>query len=137
MRRNSQSAKYILFYQRSEMRMRSTIVTALLCLTAITAYAADNPNVGTWKLNTAKSKFASGAPKNNSVTYTAEGDQYKCVLSTTGADGKSYESTWVGKFDGKQYGVTGDPQEDSRGMKMSDAKHYRIAVVKGGKTVET
>jgi hypothetical protein len=110
-------------------------LTAVLCLAAgVIALAAD-PNVGTWKLNEAKSKFAAGAIKNVAVVYTAVGDNYKCVVDGVGGDGKPTHNEWTGKFDGKDYPVIGDPAADTRSLKLVKPGHYALTNKKDGKTV--
>ena len=49
---------------------RSLLVAAALCFTAAAATFAASAHMGTWKLNEAKSKFAPGATKNITVTYS-------------------------------------------------------------------
>jgi hypothetical protein len=44
--------------------------------------------MGTWKLNEAKSTFASGATKNSTVVYEAAGDNVKVTVGGTDKDGK-------------------------------------------------
>lgn len=106
----------------------------VLCVAlSLTCWASD-PNVGSWKLNEAKSKIPAGAPKNTSVTYTAEGDQYKCVVEGVDAKGGPTHNEWTGKFDGKDYPVTGDTASDSRAIKMTTKNHYTLTGKKGGKT---
>jgi hypothetical protein len=72
--------------------------------------------MGTWKLNESKSKLASGAPKNTTVVYEAAGDSVKVTIDGTDAEGKPIHSEWTGKFDGKDYPVTGDPNSDTRSL---------------------
>jgi hypothetical protein len=98
-------------------------------------FAADDPNVGTWKLNESKSKIPAGAPKNSTVTYTAEGDQYKGSVDGVDGKGSPVHSEWTGKFDGKDYAVTGDPNVDMRSIKETSPGHYSIANKKDGKTI--
>ncbi len=52
-----------------------------------------------WKLNEAKSKIVAGVAKNNE---------------------------WTGKFDGKDYLVTGDPTTDTRSVTLVKAGHCAI-----------
>lgn len=111
-------------------------VLVVLSLTAM-AFAADDLNVGTFKLNEAKSKIPASANKNTQVTYTAEGDQYKCVTEGVDAKGNAIHTEWTGKFDGNDYPVTGDPNSDMRSLKMNSAGHYAITNKKGGKTTLT
>jgi hypothetical protein len=120
------------------MKIRKSLLAMLVVLSmSVLAFAADDPNVGSWKLNESKSKIPAGAGKNTSVTYTAEGDQYKCVTEGTDAKGNAAHSEWTGKFDGKDYAVTGDPNSEMRSLKMTSPGHYAITNKKGGKTTLT
>jgi len=69
------------------------ILVALLFVSAV-AFAADNPFVGTWKLNVAKSKFQGGTPPTSqTVTIDADG---KVGISGTDSNGPvvwSYTAT--------------------------------------------
>ncbi len=115
------------------MKIKTTLAVLTLCIAgSIAAYAAD-PNVGTWKLNEAKSKIPAGASKNNTVTYTEAGDQFKCVVDGVDGKGQPAHNEWTGKFDGKDYPLVGDPAADTRAIeKVSDHK-YKLANKKGGK----
>ena len=65
---------------------------------------ADNPHLGTWKLDESKSTFAPGATKNHTVTYTEANDgMITLTVDGTDKDGKPIHWTWTGKFDGKPY----------------------------------
>jgi hypothetical protein len=96
-----------------------------------------SPQIGTWKLNEAKSKFAPGADKNQTVVYAAAGDQVKVTVDGTTAEGKSTHNEWTGKFDGKDYPVTGDPKMDTRSYKESGKDMLEMTVKKDGKVVAT
>jgi hypothetical protein len=96
------------------MRTRTTLLTVALCLVGAALCVAQNPNMGTWKLNEAKSKVAPGFPKNNTIVYEAAGDDVKVTTEGVGSDGKPSHTDWTGKFDGKPYPVTGDPTADTR-----------------------
>ena len=53
------------------MKVRMIVLTLTLCLLGLSAaFAAENPNMGTWKLNEAKSKIPAGAGKNTTVVYS-------------------------------------------------------------------
>lgn len=119
------------------MKTRLTLLTAALFLFgAVTAFAADL-NMGTWKLNEAKSKAAPGMPKNTKVVYTAAGKSVKAVVEGVDAAGKPTHNEWTGMYDGKDYAVTGDPNTDMRAIKKVDDHHYEITTKKAGKTVNT
>jgi len=117
------------------MKTRRILFTVAFCVSALAASFAADSNVGTWKLNEAKSKIAAGASKNTSVVYTAEGDSYKCVTDGVDGKGKPTHSEWTGKFDGKDYPVTGDSNADMRSIKKEHDGHYKIENKKAGKTV--
>jgi hypothetical protein len=96
------------------MRTNPTILVVLAgLLTATAATFADNPLMGSWKLNESKSRFAPGATKNTMVTYApAEGDMVKCTVDGVDKDGKPIRWTWAGRFDGKPYPIQGSPSFD-------------------------
>jgi hypothetical protein len=119
------------------MKLRNTLFAFAVCLVAITCFAANDAWMGTWKLNEAKSKFAAGAPKNNTVTYEAAGDSVKVTIDGTTADGTSVHSEWTGKFDGKDYPSTGNPNEDMRSSKQIDDHTLHVTSKKGNKVVLT
>ncbi len=107
------------------------------CLSVVAVSFADNPNIGTWKLNEGKSKIPAGVSKNTTVTYTADGDNLKAVLDGVDGKGNPTHSEWTGKFDGKDYPVTGDPKVDSRAITKVNDHHYKVASKKDGKVVQS
>jgi hypothetical protein len=98
---------------------------------------ADSPQMGTWKLNEAKSKFSPGAPKNNTVVYEAAGDSVKVTVDGTDADGKPAHNEWTGKFDGKFYAVSGDATSDKRSYRKVNNHTLALTGQKGGKVTLT
>ena len=120
------------------MKIRTIGLTLALCFFAGAAcFAADDPNMGTWKLNEAKSKLTPGEGKNTTVVYEAAGDQVKVIIDGTDKDGKPTHNEWTGKFDGKDYAVTGDPKSDMRAYKKIDEHTLAFTVKKDGKTTIT
>jgi hypothetical protein len=115
------------------MNLKTIGLTLVLCLFGAAFCFADNPQMGTWKLNEAKSKFATGATKNNTVVYEAAGDNVKITVDGTDKDGKSTHNEWTGNFDGKDYPVTGDPTSDMRSYKKIDDRTLKMTVKKDGK----
>jgi len=103
----------------------------------LTICFAANPSLGTWKLNEAKSKLMAGMPKNMTVAYEAAGDSIKGTIDGVDGEGKPTHSEWTGKFDGKDYPVTGDPNSDTRAIKQIDDHHFDLTVKKGGKVTMT
>ncbi len=119
------------------MKIRSSVLfLALLVVAVATCFAAD-AFLGTWKLNEAKSKLAPGSPKNQTVTYEAAGDSTKVTIDGTAPDGTPTHTVWTGKFDGKDYPSTGNPNEDTRSGKMINDHTFDAVSKKGGKVVLT
>ena len=118
------------------MKIRSIVLTVVLCLLALSlGFAADNPNIGTWKLNEAKSKIPAGVGKNTTVVYSAAGSDIKVTTDGVDAAGQPAHTEWTGKFDAKPYPVTGDPNVDYRAYKTKSDRMLLLANMKGDKTV--
>ena len=83
------------------MKARMMVLIVAMYAVAMAMSAAENPNMGTWKLNETKSKFGPGATKNSTVVYEAAGDSVKVTTDGTSGDGKPVHTEWTGKFDGK------------------------------------
>jgi hypothetical protein len=113
---------------------RWTILLSLVALlaSASVCFAAD-AMMGTWKLDEAKSKLGKGAAKNTTVVYEAVGDNVKVTVDGVGADSKPTHNEWTGKFDGKDYPVTGDPVSDMRSYTRVNAHTLKLSDKKGGK----
>ena len=115
------------------MRTRTILMTVAFSLVAVALCVAQNANMGTWKLNDAKSKMATGSPVNTTVAYEAAGDSVKVTTDGTGSDGKPTHSEWTGKFDGKDYPVTGDPSADTRAYTKVNDHTLSLTNKKDGK----
>jgi hypothetical protein len=120
-----------------DMKTKTIGLILALCFFAGAACFADDPQMGTWKLNEAKSKLTPGAGKNTTVAYEAAGDQVKVVIDGTDAEGTPTHNQWTGRIDGKDYAVTGDPKSDMRSYKKIDDHKLQFAVKKDGKTTVT
>src|SRR5262249_5601703 len=114
------------------MKTRTIGLTLALSFLSGALCFADNPEMGTWRLNEAKSQFAPGATKNHTVVYEAAGDSVKITGDGTDKDGNPTHNEWTGKFDGKDYPGTGDPNSDTRSYKKVDAHTLELTVKKGG-----
>jgi hypothetical protein len=119
------------------MKARTIFVLVALCLGAVALFAASDATMGTWKLNEAKSKIPPMAPKNNTVVYEAAGDSVKVSIDGVDSQGKPYHSEWTGKFDGKEYPLTGDPAADARTYKKVNDHTLEITTKKAGKVTGT
>jgi hypothetical protein len=58
-------------------------------------------------------------------------------LRKVDGQGKPTHSEWTGKFDGKDYPVTGDPTSDARAYKQVDDHTLGLTVKKDGKVTIT
>ncbi len=115
------------------MKTKTIGLTLALCFLAGAVCFAANPQMGTWKLNEAKSKLASGAGKNNTVVYQSNLFKTKVTIDGTDAKGKPTHNEWTGNFDGKDYAVTGDPTSDMRSYTKIDDRTMEFTSKKGGK----
>ncbi|HEX2521506.1 MAG TPA: hypothetical protein VHP35_05210 [Terriglobia bacterium] len=113
-----------------------TVATLLLVLGPV-AQAPDN-NVGTWKLNLAKSKYIPGpAPFEGTLKIEPETNGLKFTIHGTDAEGKPVDFEFSPRFDGKDYVVTGLPEADTIVLKRINANTIETVTKKGGKPVMT
>ena len=121
------------------MRTKNTLVALTLLLAASrVSLAAENPLMGTWKLNDSKSKYAPASAKNTRVAYTAaKGDMIKCTADGVDKDGKPIHWTWTGKLDGKPYPITGSPAFDMLAYHPVNERTNDTTATKNGKVVMT
>ncbi len=119
------------------MKRKTILMTVAVLFAGVTVCLAADENMGTWKLNEAKSKFPPGVGKNTTVVYEAAGDQVKITVDGIDAEGKPVHNEWTGKFDGKDYPVTGDPLADMRAYKKIADHTLSLVVKKGGKVTVT
>jgi hypothetical protein len=115
------------------MKTRTILLTVAALFAVVAVCFAADVNTGTWKLNEAKSKVSAGAPKNTMVVIAAAGDSMKVTVDGVGADGKPAHNEWTGKFDGKDYPITGDPAADMRAYKPVNDHTMALTEKKGGK----
>jgi hypothetical protein len=119
------------------MKKKMIALSLALCFAGAVvslAHAADFAS-GSWKLNEAKSKFSPGSPKSTMVVYEPAGDSVKVTIDGTSFDGKPTHTDWTGKFDGKDYPVTGDPNQGTRSYTKVDANTMKFKVKSGDKVV--
>jgi hypothetical protein len=112
-------------------------ILLLFVLTSTVALAQTPPKpvfVGTWKLDTAKSKYSPGAtPKSQIAVLSAVDGGMKVVSDRVEADGQKVHFEWTAKFDGKDYLVAGDPSRDVVTLKKIDDYNLEITNKKDGK----
>jgi hypothetical protein len=116
------------------MRTKFSLLAFTVLFAAVAVcIAAEDVTMGTWKLDEAKSKIAAGTPKNSTVVYEAAGDSVKITVDGVGADGKPAHNEWTGKFDGKDYPITGDTTADMRSYKRVNTHTLTLTNKRDGK----
>jgi hypothetical protein len=115
------------------IKTRIAVLAAALSFMAAAACFAASPQMGTWKLNEAKSKLVPGMGKNTTVTYAEQKDKIKITVDGVDKDGKPTHSVWVGKFDGKAYPVKGNLPYNSVAYRVVNDRTNDITAMKAGK----
>ena len=106
-------------------------------MTAQTSGQTD-PAVGTWKLNTAKSKYDPGpVPKSNTVVITAVKNGVKLSAKGVDGDGKPTSTDYTVVYDKKDVPVKGPAAYDSVSASRIDPNTTQFTRKKGGKEVQT
>jgi len=124
------------------MQRRYTVLLAIsvflvMVFTAVTI-AADN-NVGTWKMDTAKSKFSPGpAPKSQTLKIATMGaDGVKFVADGMDADGKVTHWELDAQYDGKFVPFKGNPDADMLAYKRINPTTLEATTQRAGKVTGT
>jgi hypothetical protein len=112
---------------------------ALVLSVFVTSARAADSNVGTWKVNLAKSTYDPGPPPKgpNVLKIEADGDGIKVTNDGVDAQGKATHVTYSAKYDGKDYPETGNPNVDTISIKRIDANTVETTAKKGGKVLVT
>lgn len=120
---------------RNTMQTRFAVLLLALFVACAGLVAADDPMLGSWKLNATKSKFGSG-PAIKEETNQVEafgGNGIKLTAQITRADGTKVTESYAGTFDGKEFSVGGDPNVDTAYLKRIDANTMERINKKAGK----
>jgi hypothetical protein len=116
-------------------------VVALSLVTSGLLLAQNDSDIGTWKLNVAKSKYVGvQAPKSQTRTYEAQGDAIKISRDGIAADGSRVSYTNTIKYDGKDSPISGmgaPNGADTETVKRIDANTTTYTQKKAGKVVQT
>ena len=127
-----------------KVRLAVSFLAVLVASISASASAAapasasnSDPQMGTWKLNEAKSKLMPGALKITTVVVAPSGEKVKITTDGVDANRINTHTEWVGKFDGKDYPVDGDASADTRAYKKIDARTVEFTGKKGGKVTMT
>src|SRR5439155_15954117 len=80
-----------------------------------------------------KSNTVPTPTKNDKDVEAVPRDNMKMTVYGIGSDSKPTHDEWTGKFDGKDYPVTGNPNSDMRSYTKIDEHTLEFNVKKGGK----
>jgi hypothetical protein len=119
---------------------RACLSVALAAVFAGTVLAqAADPQVGTWKLNVAKSTYSPGpAPVSGTSKIEAAGAGTKVVVDQAFADGTKRHWEFTANYDGKDSPVTGNnPDADTVARTHVNANTVQMVSKKGGKVTTT
>jgi len=115
-----------------------TSACLLAAATAVAGAPAKDPFVGTWKLNTARSKLQAGAPpKSSTVIVTRVGDKRRVAVHTVTAAGSDLNTESTAADDGKDYPMKGSPTVDTVAVTRIDARTIARTDKKAGRVVAT
>ena len=123
---------------------RILLLLTTLALSAVVSaplMAQESPFVGSWKLNTEKSKYTGvPMPKSLDRTVAAEGKGAKYTYKGTNGEGKPIDYTFSTMLDGKASPITGTGAPggaDSIAIKRVNASKTTGVFFKGGKEFGT
>jgi hypothetical protein len=119
------------------MKTKTAGLTLALCFLGSTACFAADPQMGTWKLNETKSKITPGTLKNTRVVCSSMFGQVKVMSDGIDANGRPVHVEWSGKFDGKDYPVTGNPNSQTRSYTKVNERTLTTTNKKNGKVTVT
>jgi hypothetical protein len=111
------------------------ILALALCAAFTTVSAAADPFSGTWRLNTAKSKYDPG-PAPDSAMVTIQSDGVTTTVKTESSfEGKPITVTYKANLDGTPAPMQGSPVADMVSVKKVDEQTREMKSMKDGKTV--
>jgi hypothetical protein len=120
------------------MRTSAVLWIALFALAVVATAQSKDPFVGNWRLNVAKSKYSSPAPKSTTSTYETAGKGYRVSVRTEPASGPVQQWSYTTNLDGMDAPVTGNnPNADAIAVKRLDATTLELVNKKGGKVTTT
>jgi len=128
-----------------QTRIGQTCLFAMVALGLVVVFAGTtfaqpgSSNLGTWKLNLAKSTYAPGtAPKSSTFTNVVAGAGIKSTTDTVRADGTAIHSEYNMVYDGKDHPITGTSLNgDTAAGTRIDASTVTFIYKKAGKVTVT
>ena len=113
--------------------MRVSLPTLFFAMVAISvgSWGADDPILGTWKLNVAKSKFATGhPPKSLMQRFERAGDGLKYIEDEVNEKGEHTTLVYIANYDGKEVPLmTGSGEYVGRFIKLKKIDAYTTEII--------
>jgi hypothetical protein len=120
------------------MLMSTLRLVAVIMGTMAIAWAADDPVVGTWKLNLSKSKYTPGPPPQEETrVYEAQADGINVTVKTIEADGHTATMHISANYDGKDYPVTGSSDYDVIKLTKISERVAEATLMHGSRLIAT
>jgi hypothetical protein len=115
------------------------LLGVLIGVVQVALAQSSNSDVGTWKLNLAKSKYNQGpAPKSSAITIQAASAGTKVTVDSVSVDGTVRHWEFTAKDDGKDNPVVGNnPNSDMAARTRINASTTKTVYKKGGKITGT
>jgi hypothetical protein len=107
-----------------------------VCFFAVAALAAENPFIGTWKMNADKSKMSGAdALQNVTVQYEMDGESLKASVQGTTTQGQAENFTYEATLDGKPGTATGSSTFDTITLQKVGPNVIKATAKKGDKAI--
>jgi len=114
--------------------LRKTVLA--MCVVAGALLGADNPFVGSWKMNADKSDMGkSGIKPVASATVESDGAGLKVTVDSEDAQGQPVHWTYSATLDGKPGTINGYPYADTIMLKRVNDRTLTATAKKDGKVV--
>jgi hypothetical protein len=115
--------------------MKLIALTVFLCSVGL-GYYVDDPVIGTWNLNVARSHYDPGPPpKSETRVYRPDKGDIRTSITTVYANGNSQTVVYPARFDGKEQPVSGSPDTDGIVMTRIDDSTSESTLTHAGKLV--
>lgn len=121
------------------IRTLAGVVVGCFLLASPAIGQSQDPWLGTWKLNAAKSKYSPGLPPKSStlVSVAVEGGFKQTVDTVMATLGLPTHSEVTARFDGKDTPVKGNANADTSAYTKIDSRSYEVVSKKNGKVTLT
>jgi hypothetical protein len=117
---------------------RATVLAVVALAATGMVWAQDDPRIGTWALNVAKSKYTPGPPPAKEIrTYTVLGHTMNVSVESFDLHGNRVSLRYTASENGKDYPMTGLASADAIAMRRIDGRTFEADTKKNGKVIGT